>query len=177
MRIRSSMARCRRLLVATAYIACGVCLGIMLNHYGIIFEHINVELHIDDELNNASYSSISYVDENDSSIVVPNIVHFIWFGKDKKMTFINYISILSAHNVQHPDAIFIHCDHLPTGEWWQRLWRVVPLKLMHREAPRSIHNQTLMHMYHRADIAKMQVDNLSSSGVTATKRSLFMCCS
>ncbi|KAI0211210.1 hypothetical protein LSAT2_003966 [Lamellibrachia satsuma] len=148
-------AGCRRLLVAASFIVAGVYLGVMLNHYGVIFEHIRVDLHIDDVINKADAAIRST--GNNSDFVVPNIVHFIWFGKDRKMSFVHYISILSAHKIQRPDAIFVHCDHLPVGDWWQRLWRRVPLKLVHREAPRDIHNQTLMHMYHRADVAKIQI--------------------
>jgi len=59
--------------------------------------------------------------------VVPNVVHFIWFADSasKQMTFINYVSVLSAHRVQKPDSIWFHCNHLPTGDWWERLWREV----------------------------------------------------
>jgi len=62
-----------------------------------------------------------------SLYVVPNIVHFIWFTVtgNKQLTFINYMSIVSAHRVQKPDGIWFHCSHLPTGEWWERLWREV----------------------------------------------------
>ena len=62
-----------------------------------------------------------------SLYVVPNVVHFIWFsdGADKKLTFINYVSILSAHRIQKPDGILLHCNHLPAGPWWERLWREV----------------------------------------------------
>ena len=59
--------------------------------------------------------------------VVPNIVHFIWFSDDddKQLTFINYISIVSAHRIQKPDTIMFHCNRLPSGHWWQRLWKEV----------------------------------------------------
>ena len=62
-----------------------------------------------------------------SDKVVPNIVHFIWFDDkgDKKMTFINYISILSAYRIQKPDSILFHNNRLPTGQWWERLTKEV----------------------------------------------------
>jgi len=62
-----------------------------------------------------------------SLYVVPNTVHFIWFADsaDKPLTFLNYISIVSAHRVQQPDNIMFHCNHLPSGQWWDRLWRQV----------------------------------------------------
>jgi hypothetical protein len=59
--------------------------------------------------------------------VVPNIVHFIWFSNsdDRQMTFLNYISVRSAHQIQKPDQIMLHCNRLPSGEWWERLWHEV----------------------------------------------------
>ena len=62
-----------------------------------------------------------------SLYVVPNIVHFIWFADNaaKQMTFINYISVVSAYRIQQPDSILLHCNHLPSGMWWERLWKEV----------------------------------------------------
>ena len=62
-----------------------------------------------------------------SLYVVPNIVHFIWFTDNaaKQLTFINYISIVSAHRIQKPDRILLHCNRLPAGQWWERLWKEV----------------------------------------------------
>jgi len=62
-----------------------------------------------------------------SQFVVPNVVHFIWFAIDanKELTFVNYVSIISAHRIQKPDAILLHCNHLPAGPWWLRLWKEV----------------------------------------------------
>jgi len=62
-----------------------------------------------------------------SLYVVPNVVHFIWFtdDDDKQLTFLNYISIVSAHRVHKPDSILFHCNRLPTGPWWDRLWKEV----------------------------------------------------
>jgi len=70
---------------------------------------------------------VSHLGDVTSLYVVPNIVHFIWFADsaDKQLTFINYVSIVSAHRVQKPDSIWFHCNHLPSGEWWERLWRQV----------------------------------------------------
>jgi len=70
---------------------------------------------------------VGYLGNVTSLAVVPNIVHFIWFDDngDKKMTFINYVSIVSAYRIQKPDSIWFHCNHLPTGQWWERLWKEV----------------------------------------------------
>lgn len=33
----------------------------------------------------------------------------------------------------------------------------IPMKIVHRKPPAYVHNQRLLHMYHRGDIAKMEV--------------------
>ena len=45
-----------------------------------------------------------------SLYVVPNVVHFIWFADNatKPLTFINYVSVVSAHRIQRPDSIWLH---------------------------------------------------------------------
>ena len=96
---------------------------------------------------------------NGDSYVIPNIVHFIWFAKHetKEMTFLNFISILSAYKIQKPDTIYLHCNHLPSGQWWERLWQEVPIRLVFKEPPTTIHGQKLLHTYHQGDVAKMEV--------------------
>jgi len=68
--------------------------------------------------------------------VVPNVVHFIWsaHNSSKELTFINYISIVSAYRIQKPDAILLHCNYLPTGQWWQQLWKEVSINTVTDEA-------------------------------------------
>ena len=89
--------------------------------------------------------------------LVPNIVHFIHFKGQKDFKFVNYLSILSAYKVQKPQLIMLHCDHIPTGAWWKRLWREVPLRLTHRLPPTHIYGQKVSKVYHQADIAKLEV--------------------
>ena len=71
-----------------------------------------------------------------SLYVVPNVVHFIWFADNatKPLTFINYVSVVSAHRIQRPDSIWLHCNYLPAGEWWEQLWRQVNAHLSHISA-------------------------------------------
>ena len=51
------------------------------------------------------------------------------------MTFVEYMSILSVYRVQRPDQIQFHCSRLPGVEdyWWTRLWREIPLKIVHHD--------------------------------------------
>lgn len=96
--------------------------------------------------------------------LVPNIVHFIWFGKEKTMTFVNYISILSAYKIQKPEILRLHCDHLPVGDYWNRLQSEVTLDVVHHDPPKTIHGHKLSHVFHQGDVAKMEI-LLSQGGI------------
>jgi hypothetical protein len=92
--------------------------------------------------------------------LVPNIVHFIWFGKNRNLTFINYISIRSAHDRQKPERILLHCDHLPVGPWWERLQSEVAMEIVHKTPPTHVGSQPIgfrYGFYHQADVAKLEV--------------------
>ena len=144
----------------------GMMFGVLINRYGLFMESIvvDVRVNINDipkEFRNQSKPAI--IERlrrgviNHSGYVVPNLVHFIWFGKDRTMSFLNYISITSARKIQKPEKIMLHCDHLPLGEWWERLRKEANITVVHREPPTSIHNQTLLHMYHKGDVAKLEI--------------------
>ena len=144
----------------------GMMFGVLINRYGLFMEPIVVDIrvNVDDIPAGFRNQSKPAIAErlrrnllNHTEYVVPNIVHFIWFGKNRPMTFLHYISISSARKMQRPDTIMLHCDHLPLGPWWHRLRKETHLKIVHREPPETIHNQTLMHMYHKGDVAKMEI--------------------
>ena len=91
-----------------------------------VLQRLGVSLRANEQFRNVTAESL---------YVVPNVVHFIYFtvdGATRPLTFINYVSIVSAHRIQRPHAIWLHCNSLPTGEWWERLLREV------RVAPKSI---------------------------------------
>lgn len=48
--------------------------------------------------------------------MVPNIVHFIWFTgpKSREFGFVNYLAVRAAHDIQKPDALYIHTNIAPT---------------------------------------------------------------
>lgn len=132
----------------------GFCIGVALNYYGLLFESIRVEVHVIAE--NASNLAPSGAT---GEYVVPNIVHFIWFAPHnrKQLSFINYISIRSAHKIQRPETIMLHCNFLPAGEWWERLVREVPITIVHKAAPEKIHGQAISHAFHKGDVAKLEI--------------------
>ena len=53
---------------------------------------------------------------------VPNIVHYIWYYNDSQpMKFHEMLSVLSAHKMLQPDAIYFHTNVPPSGKYWERL--------------------------------------------------------
>lgn len=136
------------------FVALGFCIGVALNYYGLLFEAIHVEVRVITE--NASHLPPTVPTD---VYVVPNIVHFVWFAPDnqKPLSFINYLSIKSAHKIQRPEAILLHFNFLPAGEWWERLLREVPITLVHKVAPEEIHGQKISHAFHKGDVAKLEI--------------------
>ena len=97
---------------------------------------------------------------NSQSYLVPNIVHYIWFGKNRNFSFINYISVVSANSRQKPDQILFHCDYLPVGYWWKQLQEEVTLRIIHKLPPEYVGKQKIGFYYgyfHQADVAKLEV--------------------
>lgn len=101
---------------------------------------------------------------NNSSLLVPNIVHLIWFGASRQFTFINYVSVLSVIRFQKPAKILLHCDHLPIGRWWQRLKHeghydneAGLISIMARQPPAFVGRSRIDSVYHQADVVKLEV--------------------
>ena len=89
-----------------------------------------------------------------SAYVVPNIVHYIWFGKDHVMMFHQMISVISAHKLLNPDHIMLHCDFLPTGGYWRYLSAFVNFTIVKMEPPQTIFGHKLEYIQHKSDIAR-----------------------
>ena len=161
---------CQCLLVCLMLLLTGFIAGVLLNYNGLVLEniHLRMDLRMEDMGNTSAVAHrlllhlphgfrLSHHHAVQDQYVVPNIVHFIWFGENKTMSLINYVSILSAHKMQKPDVLMLHCDHLPVGEYWERLWRQVPIKIMHRQPPDTIHGQKLGRLFHKGDVAKLYI--------------------
>ena len=94
--------------------------------------------------------------------VVPNIVHYIWFGNKREFNFLYYLSVLSAHKIQRPKVIMFHHNVIPLGGWWDRLTKEVPLTMVPRNPPQDIFGQPLPEtnpftVYHQGDLTKLEV--------------------
>ena len=88
--------------------------------------------------------------------VVPNIVHYVWFGK-AEFTFTHFLSFLSVHKYQNPCLILVHSDKMPKGTLWNYFLQISP-KVIHvrRKQPKRIFSKKLSFIEHRADIAKLE---------------------
>ena len=152
----SSPLKFKNAVFLTHIIVFGVLFGILISWFGQIIEAtipVNVTLSVsDDPLLTKNGSS-----KQANTYKVPNIVHFIWFGTNKEMKFLNYISILSVHKIHKPELIMFHCNHLPVGPWWEKLWHQVPLEIHFLEPPGYIHGQKISHVYHQGDVAKIEI--------------------
>ena len=87
--------------------------------------------------------------------VVPNVVHYIHFGKTLEFEFINYLNVLGVHKFMKPNYIIFHGDAGITGEWWNRTVTEVPnlYQVWHRK-PTEIHGYG--YLQHAADITRFQ---------------------
>ena len=93
--------------------------------------------------------------------VIPNIVHYVMFGKNY-VDFAWYVSILSFIHIGNVSKVFIHCDNNPHGEYWKKLiqnerHRKI-LVVVHRENPTVVFNQNLVtYVEHVVDTVKLDI--------------------
>lgn len=88
--------------------------------------------------------------------MVPNIVHYVWFGKNE-FNFIHFLSFLSVHKFQNPCVIMVHADKLPKGKLWTYFLQISP-KVIHvqRKQPKKIFKKKIAFVEHKADVAKLE---------------------
>lgn len=87
---------------------------------------------------------------------VPNIVHYVWFGKNE-FTFINFLSFLSVHKFQNPCLILLHADKMPKGKMWTYFLQINSKVIqVFRKQPKKIFTKKLSYVEHKADIAKLE---------------------
>ena len=90
--------------------------------------------------------------------VVPNIVHFVWFGEHEPLKFHQMLSVKSAYKHIKPDIIYVHCDHEPEGHWWRHIKKAVKtLKVKFRNPPREIFGNEVILPEHKSDIARIEI--------------------
>lgn len=98
---------------------------------------------------------------------VPNIVHFIRFGKFN-MTFIEAVCILAALKNQKPLKLYIHSDQKNFNEVWGKYWEVVTnhntasglIEVKYLKMPLSIYGKEFnptFAMYHASDVERLRI--------------------
>lgn len=88
---------------------------------------------------------------------VPNIIHYIWYGKRREFRFFNFLSLYSVHVHQKPCLILFHGEALPYGIYWTRTLQVIKNIIhVYREPPRTIYNKTFKFVEHKADVGRLQ---------------------
>lgn len=90
--------------------------------------------------------------------MIPNIIHYV-FGLDprfggKEFSFIHYLAVRSAAEVNKPQQIIFHYEFEPTGPWWEATRPYLTLNPI--VAPRQIFGRPLEHFAHRADIVRLE---------------------
>lgn len=90
--------------------------------------------------------------------VVPNVVHYISFGKEKKWTFNQMLSVKSAFTKIKPEVIYFHCENEPTGSWWIYVKEnIKTLKVVKVKAPETIFNQSIIVPSHKSDVYRLMI--------------------
>jgi len=86
--------------------------------------------------------------------MIPNIIHFIFFGFTK-FEFIHYLAIKSAADVHCPDKIFLYYTKQPQNN---PLWdQILPLvELVHVIPPEEFNGVKLESYQYKADILRLQ---------------------
>ena len=125
---------------------------LMYDTFHLVKECGNVSLVSHHELN------MSHETLNVKNNLVPNIVHYVWFGENVDFTFLNYLSFLSAHKFIKPLQILIHGDTLPIGTWWNATLKQIPnIYFVHRKRPKRINDQYIRLASQSSDIARLEL--------------------
>ena len=87
---------------------------------------------------------------------VPNIVHYVWFGK-REMNFYHFLAFMSSFKNIKPCLILVHADVLPFGPYWEYLLDHVPniIHIDHKPVDR-IGGKMVKLIEHKADYARLE---------------------
>ena len=69
--------------------------------------------------------------------LIPNIAHLVWIGGGP-MDFLFYLCVASLVYVARVDAVYIHGDGPPTGEYWELIKDNPKLHLIYRQHPATV---------------------------------------
>lgn len=104
-----------------------------------------------------------------STVVIPNIVHYVWALKDAEgaleFNFKHFVSIYSSYLYLSPDVIYIHTNARPSAIstaqnghssfWTQKIFEIPGVAVRHIEVPtHTKYGGKLEHMEHRSDFVR-----------------------
>jgi glycosyltransferase involved in cell wall biosynthesis len=87
----------------------------------------------------------------------PNVVHFIYFGGDgaRPYSYINYLAVRVAHDVQKPDDIVMWCNKQPIGNpYWEAIRPYVTIKEV--VAPTTLCGMELKYQHYQSDVFRLR---------------------
>jgi hypothetical protein len=94
--------------------------------------------------------------------IVPNIVHFLFFGISE-LSFVDAVCVLAAFKNQHPETIYFHTDvEKFTGHYWEKLKSTpgLTIKILKVTLPDKIFGQkfsTAYHRWHAGDVLRIKI--------------------
>ena len=87
----------------------------------------------------------------------PNVVHFIYFSGpgSRPYSYVNYLAVRAAHDVQRPDKIVMQCNEEPIGNpHWEAIRPYVEIVLV--EAPTHLGDAELKYPHYQSDVVRLR---------------------
>jgi hypothetical protein len=112
--------------------------------------------------------------------MIPNVFHFVFGLREQTEPFhlMYYLCLASCLEVNRPDAVCLHYQHEPWGEWWERIRPHLVLRRISPDASITAHTYddpvvARFRYAHLADVARLQI-LLDEGGVYADIDTLFL---
>lgn len=92
--------------------------------------------------------------------MIPNNIHFV-FGLDKNFggegfvfSFVHFLAVITAYEVNNPEIIYFHYAYEPTGPWWEKARPYLTLSKI--DPPQEIFGNPIQHVAHKADVVRIK---------------------
>ena len=87
----------------------------------------------------------------------PNVVHFIYFGGEgsRPYSYINYLAVKAAYEVQKPEDIVMWCDKQPVSNpYWEAIRPYATIKEV--VAPKTLCGRELKYQHYQSDVFRLR---------------------
>ncbi|XP_077861830.1 uncharacterized protein LOC144342836 [Saccoglossus kowalevskii] len=107
-------------------------------------------------------SKMAAMAEPRESMVVPNVVHYIWYG-EKEFKLHHFLSLLSVKRFIKPDKILLHTDkdriseHLGpfSYQYWDQAKELTEFEIVESDPPSEVFGKTITHPRDQAILARI----------------------